>query len=67
MKDINQSNNRRDFIKKSAALASLTFIPSAVWSNIKKQKIRTAHVGVGGMGFEDLKAMAAHNSVEVAA
>ena len=63
----NLQQQRRQFIKQSAALASLTFIPSAVWANIKQQKIRTAHIGVGGMGFEDLKAIAAHQSVEIAA
>ena len=29
------------------------------------KKIRTAHIGVGGMGFHDLKAISSHNSVQV--
>lgn len=30
-----------------------------------KKKLRTAHIGVGNMGFEDLKAIASHSEVEV--
>lgn len=67
MKKIQVKNSRRDFLKKSAAFASVSFIPSTVWSNIQQQKIRTAHVGVWGMGFEDLKAIAAHPSAQVGA
>ena len=67
MKQVINSQSRRSFLKQSGALASLTFIPSTVWSNIKQQKTRTAHIGVGGMGFADLQAIANHSSVEVAA
>ena len=28
-----------------------------VWANIKNDKLRTAHIGVGGMGGADLKAI----------
>jgi predicted dehydrogenase len=67
MKQVINSQSRRSFLKQSGALASLTSIPSTVWSNIKQQKTRTAHIGVGGMGFADLQAIANHSSVEVAA
>jgi predicted dehydrogenase len=67
MKQVKNTQSRRSFLKQSGALASLTFIPSTVWANIKQQKTRTAHIGVWGMGFEDLKAIASHQNVEVAA
>ena len=60
-------NNRRNFIKKTATLASLPFIPSAAWSNSKRTVLRTAHIGIGGMGFADLKDISSHKNVEVAA
>ena len=59
---------RRNFIKNTSVLASITLIPSNVWSNIKKGKIRIAQVGVGGMiGEFDIDSMSSHPSVEVAA
>ncbi len=58
---------RRQFIKNTAALASVSILPSSVWALAKNQKMRTAHIGVGGIGTEDLKFIAAHPSVEVVA
>lgn len=58
---------RRSFIKKSAAFSSLTFLPSSVWSRIKAGTLRTAHIGVGGMGFADLGSIASHGQVAVTA
>lgn len=58
---------RRDFIKSASAFASIAFIPSASWAFIKNGKIRTAHIGVGGMGASDLRSIASHASVEIAA
>lgn len=58
---------RRSFIKNAAALASITILPSSVWAIVKNGKVRTAHIGVGGMGNADLKAIASHNMVEVTA
>ena len=58
---------RRSFIKNAAAFASITILPSSVWAIAKNGKIRTAHIGVGGMGNADLKAIASHNMVEVTA
>ena len=58
---------RRNFVKGSAAMASTTMLPSSLWA-IKKDKIlRTAHIGVGNMGGEDLKAISSHALVEVTA
>ncbi|MEM9921677.1 MAG: Gfo/Idh/MocA family oxidoreductase [Bacteroidota bacterium] len=42
-------------------------LPSSVWALIKKDRIRTAHIGVGNMGLEDLNAVASHPSVVVTA
>ena len=60
-------NNRRNFIKSSAALASLSVFPTSIWASNNNQILRLAHVGVGGMGAADLKDMSSHKSVEVVA
>jgi predicted dehydrogenase len=59
--------NRRKFIKDAAILASITILPSSAWANVKKGKLRTAHIGVGGMGLDDLRSIASHKAVEVTA
>lgn len=58
---------RRDFLRNAAALASVTLLPSSVWALTKNGKLRTAHIGVGGMGAEDLKSISSHSMVEVTA
>ncbi|WP_430932101.1 Gfo/Idh/MocA family protein [Saccharicrinis sp. 156] len=59
---------RRDFIKNLAAFSSVTILPSSVWALTKNGKIRTAHIGVGGMmGMADLTSIASHPMVEVTA
>lgn len=58
---------RRNFVKGTAALASTSLLPASVWALAKDGKLRTAHIGVGGMGGEDLKAISSHAQVEVAA
>lgn len=58
---------RRDFIKNTAGFASITFLPSSVWALTKNAKLRTAHIGVGGMGGADLKSISSHPMVEVTA
>ena len=57
---------KRDFLKSSAAIASLAIIPSPLWS-MKKSKVRIAQIGVGGMGVQDLNFMSSHNSADVVA
>ena len=59
--------NKRTFLKSAATLASTAFMPSFSWPLSNKKQLRTAHIGVGGMGLEDLKAISSHNSVEVIA
>ena len=58
---------RRDFLKGAAAFASITMLPSSVWALAKNGKLRTAHIGVGGMGLADLNSISSHPMVEVTA
>ncbi|MFH0758893.1 MAG: Gfo/Idh/MocA family oxidoreductase [Bacteroidota bacterium] len=58
---------RRDFLKSTAAFASLTFLPSSVWAFTKNGKLRTAHIGVGGQGYSNLSSVSSHPQVEVTA
>ncbi len=48
-------------------MAGVTLLPSSVWAIAKNGKLRTAHIGVGGMGLEDLKSISSHGMVEVTA
>jgi predicted dehydrogenase len=59
--------NKRDFLKNAAILTSASIIPSSVWAFSTADKLRTAHIGVGGMGAADLAAISSHTSVEVVA
>jgi len=59
--------NKREFIKSSTLLSSFTLFPSLIWSNKNNTRLRTAHIGIGTMGLEDLKSISSHNSVDVAA
>ncbi|MGW8123176.1 Gfo/Idh/MocA family protein [Roseivirga echinicomitans] len=59
--------NKRDFLKSAAILTSASMLPSPLWALSKNDKLRTAHIGVGGMGMEDLKAISSHPAVEVTA
>ena len=61
------NHNRRDFIKKTSALGVSSLLPFN--KNIFKMdtKVRTAHIGVGGMGLNDLKAISSHKNVVVSA
>ncbi len=64
-----QQPNRRRFIQTgSAFVAAVSFgaVPKRA-SAFSLEKIRTAHIGVGGMGASDLASIANHPSVEVAA
>lgn len=57
---------KRNFLKTSAIAASSFFLPKPLMSyGQSSKKLRTAHIGVGGMGFQDLKAISSHKSVEV--
>lgn len=58
---------RRDFLRSTAALASVAVLPSSVWALSKNGKLRTAHIGVGGQAGSDLASIASHSDVEVVA
>lgn len=59
---------RRDFVKTTAALSSAALLPSCATMKIGKNgRLRTAHIGVGGMGAEDLRDISSHNLVDVVA
>ena len=61
------SKTRRNFIKSSAALASISILPTSLWASSKNGRLRTAHIGVGGMGESDLNDISSHKSVDVVA
>jgi hypothetical protein len=60
---------KRDFLKTSAALASTTLMPSSLLASLagSKTRLRTAHIGIGGMGASDLASISSHESVDVVA
>ncbi len=68
---------KREFLKKSAILASSTAIMPSFLIGCKEEKqliektpltrLRTAHIGVGGMGGEDLRDISSHAKVDVTA
>ena len=59
--------NKREFLKSAATLSSIALLPSGAWSFSKEKRLRTAHIGVGNMGGEDLKAISSHELVDVVA
>lgn len=60
--------NKREFLKKSSFGAlGLMLVPTLAETALKGKTIRTAHIGLGVMGKEDLKAISSHKSVEVVA
>ncbi len=63
--------NKRDFLKKSGlGVAGITLAPSLIMCKEKpviKERIRTAHIGVGNMGLADLKDISSHPLVDVTA
>jgi predicted dehydrogenase len=58
---------RRQFVKVSATIAGCGLLPSPLRAFSANSRLRTAHVGVGGMGAADLKSVSSHAGVEVAA
>ena len=57
---------RCDFLKASTAFAAISILPSGSFAATPIAKLRTAHIGVGGMGNSDLNSIASHSMVEVA-
>jgi predicted dehydrogenase len=63
---------RRNFLKSTSAMVALGLFPRTMFAgsvNLHRvnEKLRTAHIGVGGMGRSDLGSIASHPRVEVAA
>lgn len=58
---------KREFLKTAAVASSLALLPSGTWAFSGNKRLRTAHIGVGNMGFEDLKAISSHKMVDVVA
>ena len=58
---------KREFLKSATALASMTILPSSIWSMKKNNRIRIAQIGAGGMGAADLNSISSHSSVDVVA
>ena len=55
------NKDRRDFVKKSSlGILGLALAPSIISKIGPHNRLRTAHIGVGGMGGEDLKAISSH-------
>jgi predicted dehydrogenase len=59
--------NRRSVIKASSLGIGLSLLNRRTNASMANAKLRTAHIGVGGMGASDLGSIASHSSVEVAA
>lgn len=60
--------NKREFLKTSTIGAlGILLSPTLLKATLKQKRVRTAHIGVGNMGAEDLKAISSHPSVDVVA
>ncbi|RAV28650.1 Gfo/Idh/MocA family protein [Sinomicrobium soli] len=60
--------NKREFLKTSGAGAlGVMLAPSLLKASAAGNRLRTAHIGVGNMGMEDLKAVSSHPEVDVVA
>jgi predicted dehydrogenase len=60
--------DRRDFVKKSGlGILGLALAPSLLAKMNEGGRLRTAHIGLGGMGMADLDAISSHASVDVVA
>ena len=60
--------DKREFLKKgSLGALGLALAPSFLQAAGSQQVLRTAHIGVGNMGGEDLKAISSHPNVAVVA
>ena len=61
------STNRRHFLRQTCVWASASVLASRPRVYAANERLRTAHIGVGGMGGADLNSIASHSAVEVAA
>ncbi len=62
------NKDRRDFVKKSSlGILGVALAPTFSGQFSVQKRLRTAHIGVGNMGGEDLKAISSHEMVDVVA
>ena len=68
---MSSQTSRRRFLKSAATFAGsfpmLGGLPLKRPATLSLDKLRTAHIGVGGMGKSDLGSIASHKNVEIAA
>ena len=68
---MSSQTSRRRFLKSAATFAGsfpmLGGLPLKRPTTLSLDKLRTAHIGVGGMGKSDLGSIASHKNVEIAA
>ncbi len=63
-----ESIDRRDFLKKSGlGIFGAALAPSLLFKLNANGRLRTAHIGLGGMGMADLDAISSHELVDVVA
>ncbi|WP_339707900.1 Gfo/Idh/MocA family oxidoreductase [Algoriphagus aquimarinus] len=63
-----ESIDRRDFVKKSGlGILGAALAPSLLARLNAGERLRTAHIGLGGMGMADLDAISSHALVDVTA
>jgi len=61
-----QNLTRRSFLETAGtAGATLTILPSFSYGSAPSDRLRTAHIGVGGMGASDLRSISGHSNVDV--
>jgi hypothetical protein len=65
---MNLQTSRREFLKRSlsAGLGTITF-PALVSAKSPNEKIHHASIGVGGMGWGDIRQIGSHGDVEIMA
>ncbi|UJH67918.1 Gfo/Idh/MocA family protein [Allomuricauda sp. SCSIO 65647] len=62
------TTSRREFVKKSGLGAvGVALVPSILKNMGPNDRLRTAHIGVGNMGAEDLRDISSHPQVDVVA
>ena len=61
------SFSRREILQASVAGVALQLVPASARAVSANGKLRTGHIGVGGMGHADLNSISSHPKVEVAA
>ena len=68
MKNLSNTQSRRDFIQKAAiAAAAPLILGNAVHAFPRNKKLRHACIGVGGMGAHDFQQFTEHANVEIVA